>query len=61
MDTRKQLKQYIEENGVTQTHIAKQIGVCRSMLNMYIHNKRNITDTKEKALQNFLTEKTKVL
>ena len=57
MSTREQLKLYIEKNGVTQTHIAKEIGVSRSMLNMYLHNTRKLNVAKQKELENFLAEK----
>lgn len=51
---REYLKKYLEINGVTQAHIAKKLGVVRSMISMYLKGERNLSEEKEKKLQEFL-------
>lgn len=57
MNTREQLKLYIKEEGVTQTHIARKLGISKSMMNMYLKGTRNLSQEREQDLQNFLASK----
>lgn len=43
MSTEKQIKEYLKQNGISQTHIAKAIGMKEPILSMTLNQKRKLS------------------
>ncbi len=43
MSTEKQIKEYLLQRGISQTHIAKAIGMAEPVLSMALNEKRKLT------------------
>lgn len=43
MSTEKQIKEYLKQNGISQVHIAKEIGMAEPILSMTLNEKRKLT------------------
>lgn len=43
MSTEKQIKEYLKENGISQAHVAKAIGMPEPVLSMTLNEKRKLS------------------
>ena len=54
---RKELRDYLEENGVKQNHVARVLGVSGAMISRYLNHGKDFGEVKEMELREFLDSK----
>ena len=56
-NVRNRLQNMIEVYGTTQAFIGKNIGCSKNFINMFLKEKRNLSEKKKKKLDEFLKER----
>ena len=56
-DVRKQLNEFIAQNGVLAKHVANRIGISNSMISCYRWGKKNLGEENEQKLATYLSER----